>query len=359
MGKKKFLRKKSGTSGPPKKQHAKKEPATYVPTQPKIIQQLVKEQKSVRDMVEKQIMLAPQLRQMDQEDSDRRQRALIDEILKDQKLQQTMTEARHAEANAARERQFMDTLHVVIDKILTQNSAVLRLAMSEARATSAEPRARSTTRRESSPSPIRLGVGPIRTADPLRFIIQNPRDPRSPKSKKEVQLCKQCKDFACVMQWQEEEVEVIKLLPEEILLQWLLNHGACHSEICDACGTEAAKQVEPTVCPCRKVLYGTKPWKYCRSKLHPMYFLLIIVAMANAQHYKGKLNKNTVSAMTHYMCRVCVKYEGLRVVEWRTIQVDESDVGERKDHRGKRVREDRFWLMVAVNTVYDPTPRRE
>ena len=229
-----------------------------------------------------------------------------------------------------------------ITRMVKVQERVLRQQLASTAAGRAE--SNSPARRSMTPVEEHHATSPSKAAE----VLDRRRNSRSKKGL--VPLCFGCSSLGCVKGWDEEHINELLRMDEQGVVDWLYNHRICYAESCEICGEKpAGKQGR---CSCRRSIYGTLPFKGKRTKLDARLFVAGVYDIARLRPLNDiECNKNTRTALGRYLCRVAACAEAARTLDWNSVQVDETYVGARKDHRGRRARRERFWAVVAAHVA--------
>lgn len=172
--------------------------------------------------------------------------------------------------------------------------------------------------------------------------------------------CAGCDDFACCLAWR-----VMDHLPKDAET-WMRGHGMFAEGRCPAhpearmrrvgAHLECAQRVSPDNV-CRKRVSPTWPLLSTASKLSPDQLLKIYAHVAGGDGVlkisrQMNLNHNTIGRQIDLLGRAALR-KAEEPSAFNKVAVDETFIGKRKDHRGKKPRKRVYWFATATEILRD------
>lgn len=181
------------------------------------------------------------------------------------------------------------------------------------------------------------------------------------RRKRERKQCTGCVDFECVSGWKS-----VLDLPnsDDEMVTWAEQHGLLRRSICNEHPNSGVKVKsywvgccqnrnagEPNAC--RRSIALKEPLMNVNGKLKVLEIIKFWAHLANgeAEHCaasNANINKNTASQLVLRICNAVNKYHQMQSYRFEHCVVDETFIGRRLHHVGKRVRVRGIWFVTVT-----------
>jgi len=177
-----------------------------------------------------------------------------------------------------------------------------------------------------------------------------------------VASCAGCDDFSCCREWR-----VMDHLPEDAE-SWMRGHGLFSEGHCSLHPQSKMRRVGDCLECCERVSENN----ICRRRVSALWPLLSTNSKIDCKqllrvyaHIAGgegvvkiarlvNLNPNTVSRIVDFVGRAAVR-KSKEATNFNKVAVDETFIGKRKDHRGRRPRKRVYWFATMTEILRDGT----